>query len=42
MLGRALEKLGDSPAVYGNIDVDRIRNKIKEMQTTKDLAIFEI
>ena len=42
MLGRALEKLGDSPVVYGNIDVDRIRNKIKEMQTTKDLAIFEI
>ena len=42
MLGRALEKLGDSPAVYGNIDVDRIRNKIKEMQTTKELAIFEI
>ena len=42
MLGRALEKLGDSPAVYGNIDIDRIRNKIKEMQTTKDLAVFEI
>ena len=42
MLGHALEKLGDSPAVYGNIDVDRIRNKIKEMQTTKDLAVFEI
>ena len=42
MLGRALEKLGDSPSVYSNIDVDRIRNKIKEMQTTKDLAIFEI
>ncbi len=42
MLGRALEKLGDSPAVYGNIDVDRIRNKIKEMQTTNNLAIFEI
>lgn len=42
MLGRALEKLGDSPAVYGNIDVDKIRNKIKEMQRTKDLAIFEI
>jgi len=42
MLGRALEKLGDSPAMYGKIDVDRIRNKIKEMQTTKNLAIFEI
>ncbi len=42
MLGRALEKLGDSPAVYGTIDVDRIRNKITEMQTTKDLVVFEI
>jgi len=42
MLGRALEKLGDSPAVYGNIDVNRIRNKIKEMQITKELTIFEI
>ena len=42
MLGRALEKLGDSPAMYGNIDVDKIRNKIKEMQKTKDLTIFEI
>lgn len=42
MLGRALEKLGDSPAIYGNIDVDRIRNKIKEMQKIKDLIIFEI
>jgi len=42
MLGRALEKLGDSPTLYGNIDVDRIRNKIKEMQKTKDLIIFEI
>lgn len=42
MLGRALEKLGASPAMYGNIDVNRIRNKIKEMQTTKDLVIFEI
>ncbi len=42
MLGRALEKLGDSPIMYGNIDVDKIRNKIKEMQKTKDLTIFEI
>ena len=42
MLGRALEKLGDSPAIYGKIDVDRIRNKIKEMQKTKVLTIFEI
>lgn len=42
MLERALEKLGDSPAVYGDINVDRIRNKIKEMQKIKDLTIFEI
>ncbi len=42
MLSRALEKLGDSPAMYGNIYVDRIRNKIKEMQEIKDLIIFEI
>ena len=42
MLGRALEKLGDSPAMYGNIDVDMIRNKIKKMQESKDLTIFEI
>jgi len=42
MLDRALEKLGDSPAMYGDIDVDKIRNKIKEMQKTKELAIFEI
>ena len=42
MLQRALEKLGDSPGTYGNIDVDRIRNKIKEMQKTEELTIFEI
>ena len=42
MLSRSLEKLGDSPAMYSSIDVDRIRNKIKEMQKTKDLAIFAI
>lgn len=42
MLSRSLEKLGDSPAMYSNIDVDRIRNKIKEMQKTKDLVIFAI
>jgi len=28
--------------MYSNIDVDRIRNKIKEMQKTKDLVIFAI
>lgn len=42
MLQRALEKLGDSPGTYGGVDVDRIRNKIKEMQKTEELTIFEI
>jgi hypothetical protein len=42
MLERVLEKLSDSPAMYGNIDVDRIRNKIKEMQKSRNLVIFEI
>ena len=42
MLNRSLEKLGDSPAVYGSIDVERIRNKIKEMQKSNKLSIFAI
>lgn len=42
MLGRALEKLGNSPTVYHNIDVDRIRQKIIDMQKSKSLTIFEI
>ena len=42
MLSRSLEKLGDSPAMYSDIDVNRIRDKIKEMQKTKDLTIFAI
>jgi len=42
MLGRALEKLGNSPTIYHNIDVDRIRLKITEMQKSKSLTIFEI
>jgi len=42
MLGRALEKLGSSPTVYHNIDVDRIRSKIIEMQKSNDLVMFEI
>ena len=42
MLGRALEKLGISPAVYHNIDVDRIRNNIIGMQKSNTLTIFEI
>lgn len=42
MLKRALEKLGDSPSVYTTIDVDRIRQKIKEMQKENNLTLFEI
>jgi len=42
MLGRVLDKLGDSPAMYHSIDVDRIRNKITEMQKTRKLTRFEI
>jgi len=42
MLDRSLKKLGDSPAMYGTIDVDLIRAKIKEMQKTKLLTLFEI
>ena len=42
MLGRALEKLGTSPSIYHNIDVDRIRKKIVDMQEAKTLTIFEI
>ena len=42
MLGRALEKLGDSPSTYQGIDVDRIRNKIAEIQNSGNLSRFEI
>jgi len=42
MLGRALEKLGDTPAMYHHIDIDGIRNKIKEMQKTRKLTRFQI
>jgi len=42
ILGRALEKLGDTPAMYHRIDIDRIRNKIKEMQKTRKLTRFQI
>ena len=42
MLDRAMEKLGTSPAMYHNIDIDRIRKKIIEMQKSKTLTIFEI
>jgi predicted metal-dependent hydrolase len=42
MLGRALEKLGNSPSMYHDIDVDRIRKKIISMQESKTLTKFEI
>jgi len=42
MFGRALEKIGDFSGMYHNIDVDRIRKKITEMQKTKELTIFQI
>ena len=40
MLGRAMEKLGNSPSVYHSIDVDRIREKITTMQESKTLTRF--
>ena len=42
MLGRALEKLGESPSMYHSIDIDRIRKKTIEMQQKNNLSIFEI
>jgi len=42
MLQRSLDKLGESPSTYANIDVDRIRKKIQEMQRKNTLSIFEI
>jgi len=42
VLGRALKKLGNSPAEYQNIDVDRIRNKVKDMKNNNKLTIFQI
>lgn len=42
MLSRALEKLGESPSMYHNIDVNRIRDKILDMQKSNSLTIFEI
>ena len=42
VLGRAIKKLGTSPSEFQNIDVDRIRNKVKEMQKNKKLILFQI
>jgi len=42
MLSRALQKIGTSPSMYHDIDVDRIRRKISDMQKSNTLTIFEI
>ena len=42
MLSRVLEKLGDSPTMYHDIDVDRIRKKVNSMQKSNALTRFEI
>lgn len=42
MLGRALEKLGTSPSMYHDINVDDIRKKIISMQESRILTRFEI
>ena len=42
MFGRALEKIGDFSGMYNNIDVDRIKKKITDMQKTKELTIFKV
>ncbi len=42
MLERALEKLGNSPSIYHDIDVDMIRKKIVSMQKSNALTIFAI
>ena len=42
MLARSLEKLGRSPSMYHDIDVDRIRKNIVDMQNSNKLVIFAI
>jgi predicted metal-dependent hydrolase len=42
MLRRAMEKLENSPSSYHSIDIDRIKQKIVEMQQANVLTIFEI
>jgi hypothetical protein len=42
MLERCMDKLKDSPAMYGKIDINRIRRKIEEMQKNNSLTLFEI
>jgi len=42
VIRRAIEKLGGSPKQYHSIDVDRIRNKITDIQKTGMLTRFQI
>ena len=42
VLERALEKLGNTDDEYHNIDVERIRNKVKEMKNNNKLTLFQI
>ena len=42
MLGRALKKIGNYTGMYNNMDVDRIRKRITQMQNAREMTIFEI
>ena len=42
MLKRSLDKLGNSPSAYTTIDVDRIRDHIRKMQSENKLTLLEI
>ncbi len=42
MLGRAAEKIGDFSGMYNNIDVDKIKSKVVDMQHNKQLVRFQI
>lgn len=42
MFGRALEKIGDYKGMYHNIDVDRIKKLITDMQKTRKITRFQI
>ncbi len=42
MFGRALEKMGDFAGLYHNIDIGRIRKKITEMKSAREMILFKI
>ena len=42
MLKRSLDKLGNSPSTYTTIDIARIRDHIRKMQSENKLTLFEI